>query len=206
MIEKNLENRIWLANTVLQTSQDQYKQLWSASVNESSKCVNYRIFKTEHKFENYLLNLPFKLRKSFINYRLCNNKLPTENGRWLNIDRNLRKCTLCNTNAVGDEFHYVFECCAFDFDKEIYLTFVNKRNVNCILFTNNVLSNSSLWLLYSSQWSKEYSVVSMSPRTLCGDTFWPIVCLFIQDGVSSLQLNDLLECHFVWEVKSAVDD
>ena len=64
-ISQNPQNSEWLANTVLQKSQDQYKQLWSASVHESSKCVNYRIFKTEHKFENYLLYLPFKLRKSF---------------------------------------------------------------------------------------------------------------------------------------------
>ena len=134
-ISQNPQNSEWLANTFLQKSQEQYKQLWSASV-QSSKCVNYRIFKTEHKFEKYLLNLQFKLRKSVINYRLCNYKLPIETGRWLNIDRNLRKCTLCNTNAVGDEFHYVFEYCAFDFDREIDLTFINKRNVNCILFTN----------------------------------------------------------------------
>ena len=72
-ISQNPQNSEWLANTVLQKSQDQHKQLWPASVHESSKCVNYRIHvsKTEHKFENYLLNLPFKLRKSFINDRLC---------------------------------------------------------------------------------------------------------------------------------------
>ena len=120
-LSQNPQKSEWLANTVLQKSQDQYKQLWSASVYESSKYVNYRIFKTKHKFENYLLNLPFKLRKIFINYSRYNNKLPTETGRWLNIDRNLRKCTLCNTNTVVDEFHYVCECCAFDFDREIYL-------------------------------------------------------------------------------------
>ena len=111
-ISQNPQNSEWLANTVLQKSQDQYKQLWSVSVHESSKCVNYRIFKTEHKFENYLLNLPFKL-KSFINYRLCNNNLPTETGRWLNIDRNLRKCILCNTNAIGDELRFLMLCFRF---------------------------------------------------------------------------------------------
>ena len=131
---QNPQNSEWLANTVLQKSQDQYVQSWFASVNESSKCVNYRIYKTEHKFENYLITLPPKLRNIFVNYRLCNNKLPIETGRWLNIERNLRKCTLCNKNNVGDEFHYVFECSAFDLERDINLPFIRKRSANCILF------------------------------------------------------------------------
>lgn len=126
----------WLANTVTQRNKDQYKQSWLASINESPKCFNYRIFKTEHKFENYLINLPYKLRKTFLNYRLCNNKLPIETGRWTGIDRNLRKCTLCNSNSVGDEFHYVFECIAFEFDRKVFLPNINKRNSNCITLSN----------------------------------------------------------------------
>ena len=52
-INQNPQNSEWLANTVLQKSRDQYKQLWLPSVNESTQCVNYRIFKTEHRFKNY---------------------------------------------------------------------------------------------------------------------------------------------------------
>ena len=59
---QNPQNSEWHANTVLQKSQDQYVKSWFASVNESSKCVNYRMYKTEHKFENYLITLPPKLR------------------------------------------------------------------------------------------------------------------------------------------------
>ena len=33
--------------------QDQYKQSWNARVRESSKAVNYRIFKDTFEFENY---------------------------------------------------------------------------------------------------------------------------------------------------------
>ena len=69
-IRQTPQNSEWLANTVLQKSQDQYKQLWSASVNELSKCVNNKIFITEQKFENHLINLPCKLRKSFINHKV----------------------------------------------------------------------------------------------------------------------------------------
>ena len=57
------------------------------------------------------------MRKSFVDYRLCNNKLPS---RCANIDRSLRKCNLCKSGTVGDEFHYVLEGCFFDFDRKIF--------------------------------------------------------------------------------------
>ena len=67
--------------------------------------------------------MPPKMRKSFIDYRLCNNKLPIEIGRWANINRSLRKCNMSNSGTVGDEFHYVLECCFFwndDFARKIF--------------------------------------------------------------------------------------
>ena len=62
------------------------------------------------------------MRKSFIDYRLCINKLPIEICRWVSIDRSPRKFNLCNiySGTVGDEFHYVLECCFFDFDRKIF--------------------------------------------------------------------------------------
>ena len=44
----------------------------------------------------------------FTQFRLGNTKLPAETGRWVNIDRNERYCTLCNRNEIGDEFHLLF--------------------------------------------------------------------------------------------------
>ena len=32
-----------------------YGQSWSAALNESPKCLDYRIIMSEHKFENYLI-------------------------------------------------------------------------------------------------------------------------------------------------------
>ena len=67
------QNSSWLSKTVLLKLQEQYKQSWSASINESPKCLHYRLFKTEHKFENYLKGMTPKMRKTLIDYRLCNN-------------------------------------------------------------------------------------------------------------------------------------
>ena len=68
----------WLSKTVREILELQFKQQWHSSIQESSKCLNYRMYKSEHKFENYLKNLPAKLMQNFINFRLCNNKLPIE--------------------------------------------------------------------------------------------------------------------------------
>ena len=94
-IHQNPINNVWLTKTVQFTLEDQYKQTWSSEVHTTSKCLNYRMFKTVHKFENYLIDLPLKLRKYFIDFRLCNHSLPIETGRWRRIDQRLRKCNLC---------------------------------------------------------------------------------------------------------------
>ena len=43
-------------------------------------------------------------------FRTLNYKLPVETGRYTNIPRNHRYCTLCNQNRLDDEFHVVLEC------------------------------------------------------------------------------------------------
>jgi len=85
-------------------------QTWSSSVNASSKCLNYSIYKTEHQLESFYLDLPVKFLHVFGNFRLCNNYLPIEKGRWLGFERNDRKCQLCNLNEIGDEYHYILRC------------------------------------------------------------------------------------------------
>ena len=62
------------------------------------------------------------MRKTLIDYRLCNNKLPIKTGS--------------NSGTVGDEFHYVMECCFFDFDRKIFIPHINKKTVNCITYSN----------------------------------------------------------------------
>ena len=90
--------------------QDQFQQTWSSEVFNSSKCINYRMFKSKLQFEEYLLKLPRSLCRSFTRFRCRNHKLPIELGAHLNIVRDMRVCSKCNSNAIGDEFHYVFNC------------------------------------------------------------------------------------------------
>jgi hypothetical protein len=43
--------------------------------------------------------------------RLASNlRIPIETGRWYNIPKDERFCTLCG-QSIGDEFHLLFVCC-----------------------------------------------------------------------------------------------
>ena len=98
-------------NTIcMKRIKDQYIQKWDSEVTTGEKCVTYRLFKHNIKFEKYLDNLPEGYRSSFTKFRLGNHKLPIETGRHKNIPRERRLCTLCSCNKLGDEFHVIFEC------------------------------------------------------------------------------------------------
>jgi hypothetical protein len=43
----------WLKQSIKQTLLDQFLQDWNSSVHNSPKAINYRIFKTDFKFEEY---------------------------------------------------------------------------------------------------------------------------------------------------------
>lgn len=52
--EQRAENSIWLSKTVQNILELQYKQYWQGNMEISSKCSNYKIYKTDHKLETYL--------------------------------------------------------------------------------------------------------------------------------------------------------
>ena len=53
--------------------------------------------------------------RALVQFRLGSHYLPVEQGRFVrpSLPRHLRRCDLCNTQAVGDELHYVFDCPRF---------------------------------------------------------------------------------------------
>ena len=44
--------------------------------------------------------------------------MPVETGRWLNIEYDARKCSVCDKDTLGDEFHYLLECSFFKPERE----------------------------------------------------------------------------------------
>ena len=70
----------------------------------SSEAVNHKTFKTEFKYEEYLIISDIKDATLFCRFWKINNKLPIETGRWHNIPSENVKCTLCNRSQIGDEY------------------------------------------------------------------------------------------------------
>ena len=94
------------------------------------------------EFEYYLDCLPKNLALSVLKFRIMNHKLPIENGRFESIDRFSGVCTLCNSNSLDDEFHYLFDCQYFIEDRNKYVQRYYCRNSNVLKLAQ--LMNSRL--------------------------------------------------------------
>ena len=88
---------------------DQFIQKWFGDIENSSRGQFYLTFKKDFSFEKYLIRLPDCDRIWITKLRTSNLHLPIETGRWYNIPREDRICTLCNEN-IGDEYHILFVC------------------------------------------------------------------------------------------------
>ena len=120
-LNQNVQSASHFRNIIKLRLKDQFIQLWNEQMQNSTKCLNYRIFKTTFEFENYFKILPTHLARSLCYFRCRNNKLPIEKRTLYNIDRSQRTCHLCNDNSPGDEFHYIFNCSYFNSDRRKYL-------------------------------------------------------------------------------------
>ena len=89
---------------------DQFGQSLSADMTNSSRGVFYASYKTMFCLEPYLLNLKVADRYIYSKFRCSNIKIPIEVGRWKNTPRENRICCHCDSNTIGDEYHYFFVC------------------------------------------------------------------------------------------------
>ena len=100
----------WFKAKLKESLRDQYIQQWFKDVDTKDGCYNYRMFKTVFEYENFLHKLPQNLVYPLLRFRTLNHRLPVQSGRIDNIPRGERICTKCNTNDIGDEFHYIMTC------------------------------------------------------------------------------------------------
>ena len=56
--------------------------------------------------------------------------MPIVNGRYSNIPVDERICNICQTNEIGDEFHYLFKCNYFYEDRKKYIKKYYYRHPN----------------------------------------------------------------------------
>ena len=87
---------------------------------------NFKKFKTNLNFEEYLGDISnIKHRQAVTKLRISSHRLPVESGRYNNIPFDKRTCKLCNLNEVGNEQHYLMQCCN-TLLKEIRYSFIQK--------------------------------------------------------------------------------
>ena len=112
------------------------------------------MFKENFQFEKYLSILPSNLSYVMIKFRTLNHKLPIQKGRIDGIVRSERKCTRCDCDDLGDEFHYLFSCSYF-LDNRIQLLkpYYYKRS-NCIKFSQLLGSSQKSVLLKLAKFMK----------------------------------------------------
>ena len=100
--------------------------------------------------------MPPNMYYPILKFRTNNHNFPIETGRWQNIRRTDRICNLCNSPAVGDEFHYLFRCEALlqqrlKYLPHHYLRFPNLMSMKQLMTTNNtkLLRNLSIFLSHA---------------------------------------------------------
>ena len=97
---------------VKQTLKDNFLQDWNSQLQNSSKGKQYNLFKDTIIREPYLTLILRHMCIPILKFRTSNHKFPIELGRYTNrcVPYCDRKCTLCTTTDLGDEFHYLLKC------------------------------------------------------------------------------------------------
>ena len=100
---------------------DLYKRDWYNKVNHSTMFDLYKFFKPEFGYELYLDVLPKSLRLFFCRLRLSVHPLMIQTGRYNTLPRNERRCLICNTNDIEDEFHFICICPCYNDIRKQYI-------------------------------------------------------------------------------------
>ena len=132
---------------IIQTLNDLNMQEWHAKTIESSKGRNYKVFKDDQQFEPYLRILPRKAYIPLIKFRTGNHRLPVETGRWEDLPYSERKCTLCEKNDIGDEFHYLLICPSFATERNALLKQYYFQRPNIIKYKELLTTKNKYILL-----------------------------------------------------------
>lgn len=131
----------WVVKNIEQNLIDQFMQNCLADIYASPKGLCYRIFKKHVAFEHYFSKLSLNNLYTLCRFRCGNHRLPIETGRWQNVPRSDRVCHLCDSNDIGDEYHYIMSCSALSEERKRLLPYFCNYYPNTYKFEQ--LFNSS---------------------------------------------------------------
>ena len=106
---------------------DCFQQEWFGKINTSSILDEYKLFKLNFNYENYLDIIPHNLRHFVTKIRISAHSLRIHSGRFgvNRLPRNERICLYCNLDDIEDTYHFVCICPRYNYLRGKYL----KRNI-----------------------------------------------------------------------------
>ena len=78
-----------------------------------SRCTAYSTYKVNPNMESYITDLQSREIIIFATFRCHYNHLPIASYT------DVKVCTLCSKNDIGDEYHYVSKCDYFDNERKL---------------------------------------------------------------------------------------
>ena len=104
-------NKTVFLSLLRQRLRDTFIQNWQSRLQNSSRAMFYKEF-ANFEYQTYLDLNKVKFRVALTKLRVSSHRLEIETGRWSRpkVDRQNRKCKVCNAGPVEDEFHFIFEC------------------------------------------------------------------------------------------------
>lgn len=166
ILQQNGFGYVWLQQGVLnvnrfissitQRLRDQYVQEWSMIISDSSKLETYTQYKVNFTHELYLSCVTVrKFRNALAKLRSSSHDLEIEKGRYTNVQREDRKCRICNT-VVESEYHFLLKCPAYMELRQRYLpskyytnASFNKYVIIMSSRSESVLNNLAMFSYYA---------------------------------------------------------
>lgn len=134
---------------------NKFKQSWQDDLMTSNKGQIYYSFKENIELEPYLKLLTKQEYTNLFKFRTANHHLPVETGRYDGTPYNERKCTLCRSDQIGSEQHYLLQCNYFRNERIQYLN--NAEIFPQELSFKSILSSTSI--PYLKKVSKLVSII-----------------------------------------------
>ncbi len=144
--------------TLRERLQNNYYEMVKKSMNNDcrtntkskNKLRTYRLFKQDHKREQYLTTIKDPLlRAAVAKLRLSDHHLMVERGRHLKLDIENRKCTKCNLHLLEDEKHAVMICPAFQDERSQLIVYIKREIKDWFnMDTNEQFKQIMKWIFY----------------------------------------------------------
>jgi hypothetical protein len=154
---------------------ERFNIMWKVQIQQLCKLQVFKLVKPSIEFESYLSQVKIvKHRQAVTRFRISAHKLPIETGRYANIEHDLRLCPICNSNEIGDEYHYFSHCSNKRLEK-LRENFLNELvDFNCkfsSLGTNNIF-------LYCVSMNDK-NIINSTAKYIYEimNTFWDLACI-----------------------------